>query len=227
MQPVSAQNQVQNQPRIDSISQKSSRIRSGTPRIQPDSIQNQVWTAGINSGSGQNRHGTAASDFFPFSFGFFCFFQVLSGFSGQNRHGTARTSSKSILSAGKLSRISFGHPACNLILLRIRSGTKSEFILSARNRQESVPGYPEFSKILLRMRSGQLESNQSYFYQPETVQDQLQDTQNAAGFCSESSPDIWNQFKMSNPSSFWSATIKSKQERINSGGQKWFHTNLK
>ena len=157
---------------------------------------------------------------------FFRFFQVLSGFSGQNRHGTARTSSKSILSAGELSRISFGHPECSLTLLRIRSRTKSELILSARNRPESVPGYPEFSRILLRIRSGQLESNQSYFYQPETVQDQLQDTQNAAGFCSESSPDIWNQFKMSNPSSFWSARIKSKQERINSGGQKWFHTNL-
>ena len=150
---------------------------------------------------------------FHFCSGFFRFFQVLSGFSGQNRHGTARTSSKSILSAGELSRISFGHPECSLTLLRIRSRINSELILSARNRPESVPGHPEFSRILLRIRSGQLESNQSYFYQPETVQDQLQDTQNAAGVCSESSPDTWNQFKMSNPSSFWSARIKSKQER--------------
>ena len=63
MQPDSAQNQVQNQFRIDSISQKSSRIRSGTPRIQPDSAQNQVWTAGIKSKlllSARNCPGSAA-----------------------------------------------------------------------------------------------------------------------------------------------------------------------
>ena len=89
MQPDSAQNQVQNQFIIDSISQKSSRIRSGTPRIQPDSAQNQVWTAGINSRSGQNRHGTAASDFFPFLLGFFAF---LSGFVGFQRTESSRDS---------------------------------------------------------------------------------------------------------------------------------------
>ena len=49
MQPNSAQNQVQNQVRIYSISKKSSRIRFGIPRMQPDSAQNQVWTIGIKS----------------------------------------------------------------------------------------------------------------------------------------------------------------------------------
>ena len=49
MQPDSAHNQVRNEIKSDSISQKSSRIRSGIPRIQPDSAQNQVWTAGIKS----------------------------------------------------------------------------------------------------------------------------------------------------------------------------------
>ena len=59
---------------------------------------------------------------------------------------------------------------------QVRNELKSDSIGQKSSRIRS--GIPECGRILLRIRSGQLESNQNYFYQPETIQNEFQDTQN-------------------------------------------------